>query len=73
MLVNKLERERKRMATKDEKSIPKKLHSLYNDRYKLIIFTNKSNIERWMNKRQIAVDSKTGRLDSFMMLVEVLA
>nr|GEY61839.1 polynucleotide 3'-phosphatase ZDP [Tanacetum cinerariifolium] len=36
-----------------------------------VIFTNESNIERWKNKRPIAVDSKTGRLDNFMKLVEV--
>lgn len=52
-------------------SIPKKLQSLYNDGFKLVIFTNEANIERWKNKRQVAVDSKIGRLDSFIKLVNV--
>nr|CAB3478230.1 unnamed protein product [Digitaria exilis] len=53
------------------KSIPEKLQSLYTDGYKLVIFTNESNIERWKNKRQEAVDSKVGRLDNFIECVKV--
>jgi bifunctional polynucleotide phosphatase/kinase len=36
-----------------------------------VIFTNESNIERWKNKRQQAVDSKVGRLDNFIERVKV--
>jgi len=53
------------------KSIPKILQSLYNDGYKLVIFTNESNIDCWKNKRQEAVDSKVGRLDNFIECVKV--
>ncbi|XP_019449580.1 PREDICTED: polynucleotide 3'-phosphatase ZDP-like isoform X3 [Lupinus angustifolius] len=52
-------------------SIPDKLQSLYNDGFKLVIFTNESNIERWKNKRQAAVDSKIGRLNNFIERVKV--
>eukprot|EP00262_Sarcandra_glabra_P005339 TRINITY_DN1680_c0_g1_i2.p1 TRINITY_DN1680_c0_g1~~TRINITY_DN1680_c0_g1_i2.p1 ORF type:complete len:356 (+),score=67.32 TRINITY_DN1680_c0_g1_i2:127-1194(+) len=52
-------------------SIPEKLQNLYNDGYKLVIFTNESNIERWKNKRQQAVDSKIGRLNNFIKHVKV--
>ena len=36
-----------------------------------VIFTNESNIERWKNKRQVAVDSKIGRLNNFIDCVKV--
>lgn len=52
-------------------SIPKRLQDYYNDGYKLVIFTNESNIDRWKNSRQKAVDSKIGRLKGFMKLVNV--
>ncbi|XP_074575804.1 polynucleotide 3'-phosphatase ZDP [Curcuma longa] len=52
-------------------SIPEKLQGLYKEGYKLVIFTNESNIERWKNKRQQAVDSKIGRLENFLKCVNV--
>ncbi|CAN4102962.1 unnamed protein product [Withania somnifera] len=47
-------------------SIPEKLQRLYSDGYKLVIFTNESNIERWKKSRQAAVNSKIGRLEQFI-------
>ncbi|KAL5803112.1 hypothetical protein ACOSQ4_031417 [Xanthoceras sorbifolium] len=52
-------------------SVPEKLQRLYNDGYKLVIFTNESNIDRWKNQRQKAVDSKIGRLGNFIKCVKV--
>ncbi|KAI5084341.1 hypothetical protein GOP47_0000510 [Adiantum capillus-veneris] len=51
-------------------SIPKKMQEYHNAGYKLVIFTNESNIDRWKNSRQKAVDSKIGRLKGFMKLVD---
>ncbi|KAK4342121.1 hypothetical protein RND71_037937 [Anisodus tanguticus] len=52
-------------------SIPENLQSLYNDGYKLVIFTNGSNIERWKKSKQAAVDSKIGRLEQFINVAGV--
>ncbi|KAK9103785.1 hypothetical protein Sjap_021039 [Stephania japonica] len=52
-------------------SIPEKLKGLYDDGYKLVVFTNESNIERWKKKRQVAVDSKVGRLKNFIKHVNI--
>ncbi|KAH9310588.1 hypothetical protein KI387_025623, partial [Taxus chinensis] len=52
-------------------SVPEKLQSYHNKGYKLVIFTNESNIDRWKNSRQKAVDSKVGRLEGFIKRVEV--
>nr|XP_024377413.1 polynucleotide 3'-phosphatase ZDP-like isoform X2 [Physcomitrium patens] len=52
-------------------SIPKILQGYHRDGYKLVVFTNESNIERWTKSRQKAVDSKVGRLEAFINVVEV--
>ncbi|XP_057813837.2 polynucleotide 3'-phosphatase ZDP isoform X2 [Cryptomeria japonica] len=52
-------------------SVPEKLQSYHNKGYKLVIFTNESNIDRWKNSRQKAIDSKVGRLEGFIKRVEV--
>lgn len=52
-------------------SIPDKLQKLHSDGFKLVVFTNESNIDRWKNKRQTAVDSKVGRLNNFIKRVNV--
>ncbi|XP_078431210.1 phosphoesterase isoform X2 [Wolffia australiana] len=52
-------------------TIPMKLQRLHKEGYKLVVFTNESNIDRWKNKRQLAIDSKIGRLENFMQLVGV--
>ncbi|KAI3788245.1 hypothetical protein L2E82_01005 [Cichorium intybus] len=36
-----------------------------------VIFTNEANIECWKNKRQVAVNSKIRRLNSFIKFVSV--
>lgn len=51
-------------------SIPKLLQDYHDDGFKLVIFTNESNIDRWKNSRQKAVDSKIGRLTGFMKLIK---
>ncbi|KAF9615275.1 hypothetical protein IFM89_022602 [Coptis chinensis] len=51
--------------------IPDKLKSLHGDGYKVVIFTNESNIDRWKNKRKVAIDSKVGRLNNFIKCVGV--
>lgn len=52
-------------------SVPDELQKLYADGFKLVIFTNECNIDRWRNKRQTAVDSKIGRLNNFLKCVSV--
>eukprot|EP00249_Psilotum_nudum_P013242 c24236_g1_i2 orf=636-1160(+) len=52
-------------------SIPEKLLGYCGEGYKLVIFTNESNIDRWEKSRQKAVDSKLGRLKGFMDCVKV--
>lgn len=52
-------------------SIPKKLQDYHQEGFKLVIFSNESNIERWTKSRQKAVDSKLGRLEAFLKVVKV--
>eukprot|EP00898_Chlorokybus_atmophyticus_P006386 jgi/Chlat1/6749/Chrsp50S00502 len=52
-------------------SVPDKLRSLHEEGYKLVIFSNEANIDRWKNSRQKAVDSKVGRLQNFMNSIDV--
>ena len=39
--------------------------------FEQVVFTNESNIDRWKNSRQKAIDSKIGRLEGFMNVVNV--
>lgn len=52
-------------------SIPEKLQRLYDSGFKLVIFTNEANIERWKYKRQAAVNFKIRMLENFMKLVKL--
>ncbi|CAM6038134.1 unnamed protein product [Sphagnum compactum] len=52
-------------------SIPEKFQKYHDDGYKLVIFSNESNIDRWKNSRQKAVDSKLGRVEGFLELLKV--
>ncbi|KAF9618460.1 hypothetical protein IFM89_001183 [Coptis chinensis] len=47
------------------------MKSLHEDGYKVVIFTNESNIDRWKNKRKVVIDSKVGRLNNFIKRVGV--
>ncbi|GAQ80446.1 hypothetical protein KFL_000540220 [Klebsormidium nitens] len=44
-------------------TIPQKLQQLHDDGFRIVLFTNESNIDRWVNSRQKAIDSKIGRLE----------
>eukprot|EP00850_Spirogloea_muscicola_P015554 SM000120S25703 [mRNA] locus=s120:188501:192242:+ [translate_table: standard] len=46
-------------------SIPGQLKTFFDSGFKLVIFTNESNIDRWTKSRQKAIDSKLGRLEGF--------
>eukprot|EP00850_Spirogloea_muscicola_P019581 SM000194S04817 [mRNA] locus=s194:12758:15809:- [translate_table: standard] len=46
-------------------SIPGRLKTFFETGFKLVIFTNESNIDRWTKSRQKAIDSKLGRLEGF--------
>lgn len=50
-------------------SVPSVLRGYHKDGFKLVIFTNESNIDRFVNQRQKAVDSKVGRLEGLQAAV----
>ncbi|KAG6541792.1 hypothetical protein Mapa_016805 [Marchantia paleacea] len=52
-------------------NVPEKLAFFHHEGYKLVIFTNESNIDRFTNKRQAAIDSKLGRLKGLMEISNV--
>ncbi|KAL3681272.1 hypothetical protein R1sor_024228 [Riccia sorocarpa] len=52
-------------------TVPEKLAFFHHEGYKLVIFSNEANIDRWSNKRQAAIDSKLGRLKGLMELAKV--
>ncbi|KAL2620540.1 hypothetical protein R1flu_000745 [Riccia fluitans] len=53
------------------RTVPEKLAFFHHEGYKLVIFTNESNIDWWSKKRQAAIDSKLGRLKGLMKLAKV--
>eukprot|EP00271_Cylindrocystis_brebissonii_P003703 TRINITY_DN14962_c0_g1_i1.p1 TRINITY_DN14962_c0_g1~~TRINITY_DN14962_c0_g1_i1.p1 ORF type:complete len:401 (-),score=78.26 TRINITY_DN14962_c0_g1_i1:585-1787(-) len=52
-------------------SVPAKLKEFHEQKFKIVIFTNESNIDRFVKARQKAVDSKCGRLDGLRSEVGV--
>ncbi|GBG66636.1 hypothetical protein CBR_g66772 [Chara braunii] len=52
-------------------TVPQTLQKLHEDGFKLVIFTNESNIDRWVNSRQKAIDSKIGRVKGLAEKVKV--
>ncbi|GJP54539.1 hypothetical protein CLOM_g13617, partial [Closterium sp. NIES-68] len=47
-------------------NVPSVLQQLHEAGYKIVIFTNESNIDRFTKQRQKAIESKIGRLTGFM-------